>query len=133
MVAYNFQAQFADDVEAGKKTQTIRKAGKRNPPKVGDELQLYTGMRTKTCRLLRRAKCISSKRIRLRLDSHIVMFEAPPADRHTFPWNKIPDSLVEKMASDDGFDSVDAFFAFFKTGHVGTHFSGHLIEWEPIN
>lgn len=131
MVAYNFQKQFAGDVESGKKTQTIRKAGKRNPPKVGDELQLYTGMRTTTCRLLRRAKCISVKRIRLRLDSHIVMFEAPPAGRHTFPWNKIPDSLVEEMARADGFESVDAFFDFFKSAPSETHFSGFLIEWEP--
>ncbi len=58
MGAYNFRAQFAEDVESGRKTQTIRaerKDGRR--PKVGDTLKLYTGMRTKACRLLAVGRC----------------------------------------------------------------------------
>lgn len=54
MVAYNFQAQFADDVEHGFKTQTIRRDARC---KSGDKLQLYTGQRTKNCRKLCDAIC----------------------------------------------------------------------------
>ena len=53
MVAYNFQKQFADAVERGEKRQTIR-APRRDGrhAKVGDKLQLYTGMRTKQCGMI---------------------------------------------------------------------------------
>jgi len=58
VVAYNFQARFADAVERGEKSQTIRAPRKDGRhAKVGDALQLYTGMRTKQCRKLRDAKC----------------------------------------------------------------------------
>ena len=39
MVAYNSQAQFAPDVESGKKRQTIRAEGKRPHARPGDVLQ----------------------------------------------------------------------------------------------
>lgn len=53
MVALNFEAQFADDVEDGRKRRTIRAPRKdgRNP-KAGDKAHLYTGMRQKGCRKL---------------------------------------------------------------------------------
>jgi hypothetical protein len=56
MPAYNFKKQFAPDVEAGIKRQTIRPKRKRQT-KPGEELQLYTGMRTKVCRLLIKTIC----------------------------------------------------------------------------
>ena len=44
MVAYNFKDQFARLVEAGIKRQTVQLCRQR-PTRVGDTLQLYTGMR----------------------------------------------------------------------------------------
>lgn len=129
MVAYNFQKQFAGDVESGKKTQTIRKAGKRNPPKVGDELQLYTGMRTKYCRLMCVGVCTSVEVIEIRSHFKHVMIGTPSGDSYQF--NRLTDSTIKKLAKDDGFESVDAFFEFFKTSR-GDYFSGHLVKWEPI-
>lgn len=49
MVAFNFQAQFADAIASGEKRQTIREKKRGN---IGDRVQLYTGQRTKACRKL---------------------------------------------------------------------------------
>jgi hypothetical protein len=126
MVAYNFQAQFAADVESGKKTQTIRERGKKQPPKVGDELKLYTGMRTKNCRLLRSAKCTSIEIVEIRSHRKHVLIGTPSGD--TYQFNRLTDGVIEKFAKADGFESVDAFFEFFKTS-PGDYFSGFLIRW----
>jgi hypothetical protein len=127
MVAYNFQAQFVADVESGKKTQTIREHGKKQPPKVGDELQLYTGMRTKNCRLLRRAKCTSLEVIEIRSHFRHVLIGTPSGD--TYQFNRLTDGVIEKFAKADGFESVDAFFKYFESGGIGNYFSGFLIRW----
>lgn len=130
MVAYNFQAQFADDVESGKKTQTIRKSGKRNPPSPHCRIQLYTGMRTKSCRLLCTPMCKAVCEIKIipkfgevllrYVDGiHWVIFDSKQS--------------LEKFARDDGFKSVEDFFAFFeKSLDENGVFEGHLIEWEPV-
>lgn len=56
MAAINFKEEFAPDVEFGSKRQTIRKV-RKNPIVAGEELKLYTGQRTKKCRLLKVARC----------------------------------------------------------------------------
>ncbi|QBR35737.1 ASCH domain-containing protein [Leisingera sp. NJS201] len=63
MVAYNFQQDFGPDILAGCKQSTIRPNGKRRHAVAGDELQLYTGMRTSDCRLLLRVPCLWSRPI----------------------------------------------------------------------
>lgn len=65
MVAYSFQQDFGPDILAGRKLSTIRPNGKRRHAAQGDELQLYTGMRTKSCRLLMRVPCLYSKSIEI--------------------------------------------------------------------
>lgn len=130
MVAYNFQKQFADDVESGKKTQTIRKAGKRNPPSPRCRMQLYTGMRTKNCRLLCAPMCKSVNEIKIIPKFGEVLLRYVDGIHWT-----IFDSQqsLEKFARDDGFESVEDFFAFFeKAADENGVFEGHLIEWEPI-
>jgi hypothetical protein len=49
MVAYNFSPEFADDIAARRKRQTLRTTPRA---KVGDQIQLYAGQRTKACRKL---------------------------------------------------------------------------------
>jgi len=71
MPALNFQARFADAVERGDKTQTIR-APRKRPFKVGDNLYLYTGMRTKWCRKLLDAVCIGVDPIRIERNNMVV-------------------------------------------------------------
>lgn len=52
MVAYNFKLQFAFAVVSGEKPQTIRALRKERASHAqpGEALQLYTGMRTATCK-----------------------------------------------------------------------------------
>lgn len=54
MVAYNFMHQFADDVAAGRKNFTLRdeRKGRSRHARPGEALQLYTSMRTSSCRKL---------------------------------------------------------------------------------
>lgn len=70
MVAYNFQTDFAPDILSGRKLSTIRPNGKRRHAVAGDELQLYVGMRTSSCRLLLRVPCIGSRPIEIRANSY---------------------------------------------------------------
>lgn len=73
MPALNFQKQFADDVESGKKRQTIRAFRKdERDPKPGQTLYLFTGMRTKACRKLGEAGCLSADAIRIGIDGIVI-------------------------------------------------------------
>ena len=65
MVAYNFKEQFANLVASGEKCQTIRAIGKRRHVKSGETIQLYSGLRTKQCRKLGDAVCVSAQDIEM--------------------------------------------------------------------
>ena len=60
MPAYNFQRQFVGPILALEKPHTIRPE-RKNPTEVGDALYLYTGMRTKQCKLIATTPCIDVK------------------------------------------------------------------------
>jgi hypothetical protein len=120
MVAYNFQSQFAGPVERGEKTQTIRRNGKRRHATPGATLQLYTGQRTKSCRLLREAKCLNTWEI-----------EIYPLGRVYLDGEAIDDiDMLEKLAQDDGFHDIPAFLLFFCPANEP--FKGVLIKWEAL-
>jgi len=101
MVAYNFQTDFAPDILSGRKLSTIRPNGKRRHAVAGDELQLYVGMRTSSCRLLLRVPCLHSK----------------PVEIHH--WGAVIDGAVfmganmEKLAGIEGFASAGNMQAWF--------------------
>lgn len=57
MVAYSCQARFEAPVLTRRKHGTIRAVGKRRHARPGEEIQLYVGMRTRSCRLIARATC----------------------------------------------------------------------------
>lgn len=122
MPALNFKKQFAEAVESGKKTQTIRKGDRI---KTGDDLYLYTGMRTKQCRLLHGpVKCLVGA-IRITEDGVTVFRKHRGEDEARALTDK--ETLV--MAKADGFDTVEEFMAFFRDNH-GFPFSGQIIFWE---
>lgn len=130
MVAYNFQERFAPAVECGDKTQTIRARGKRRPPRVGESLQLYTGLRTTTVRKLLWTDpvCESVEDISLSARTGVVSMIRDGRWQHLSP------DEVEALAKADGFACADDFFDFFLKQH-GPTFSGYLIKWrgEPVN
>jgi hypothetical protein len=127
MPALNFQQRFAPLVESGAKRQTIRAERKdgRMPATPGAPLKLYTGMRTKACRLLAEVQCLSVLPITMRCTSDGHLDVAVAHDGDTF---KMADS--EAMASKDGFADAAEMLAWFEKTH-GLPFSGWLITWIP--
>lgn len=114
MVAINFKNEFAEDVESGKKRQTIRKKARCKP---GDALQLYTGMRTKKCRKLADAICTSV---------------APVTIDHCSIYSGQMKLLNEdQIARDDGFEDFTAMAEWFEKQYGVLPFEGELIKWKP--
>ena len=126
MPALNFKAEFADQVRNLEKRQTIRVRGKRNPPRVGDPLMLYTGMRQVGCRKLLDVVCKSVEPIAISIKSRSVQM---PRNFGVEPrWVSLDDDEIEELAKADGFLSASAFFAWFAENH-GDTFSGYVIKW----
>jgi hypothetical protein len=115
MPAYNFKERFANVVLDGTKSQTIRPPRKR-PTRVGETLYLYTGMRTKNCRLLREAVCSSIVSIRIATEL-IVMGDI-----------FLSDDAANDLAIADGFENASQLIDFFETQY-GLPFEGELIRW----
>lgn len=120
MPAFNFQPRFADLVESGAKTQTIRKTCRA---KVGDTVYLYTGQRTKQCRKLGQGVVTSSTAIRLYLSPAL----------GGLPMLKYGGRLLtndgeENIATDDGFTCFLEMANWFQNQY-GLPFEGWLITW----
>jgi uncharacterized protein YqfB (UPF0267 family) len=82
MVAYSFKARFVEPILAGTKTQTIRADRKRHA-RPGEDLQLYTAMRTKQCKLIRVARCTQIVSVMLSFVGHGDALSAIKADALT--------------------------------------------------
>ena len=115
MPAYNFKERFSDTVSDGTKRQTIRPPRKR-PTKVGEILYLYTGMRTKNCRLLRQSVCASITPITI---NKVIVLNGDVVCS--------PD-VANDLALTDGFDNASQLIEFFEE-HYGLPFEGKLIRW----
>lgn len=123
MFTLNFKKEFAPAVEAGTKMQTIRaprKDGKK--PKAGDHLRLYTGLRTKGCRMLMDATCIGVEPIQI-IDEFSDIAIVLAGERLTFEEGKA-------LAQADGFNTRAEFVGFFLETH-GLPFDGFRILWRP--
>lgn len=128
MPAYNFNPQFAGAIERREKRQTIRARGKRRPPRVGETLFLYTGMRTSACRRLLTTACTDVEPIQIDTRRREVSMPRPFGAGQA--WTRLDDDEVERLARDDGFANADAFFAWFADKHGRNGFTGDLIRWE---
>ena len=103
MPAYNFQERFVEMILNGGKHHTIRRRRKR-PTKPGDKLKLYTGMRTKTCRLITEVECKASVPVKIFPFAGNVFLDGEILSRQA----------VVLFAARDGFPDVYDFFEFFK-------------------
>ncbi len=120
MPALNFQARFADAVETHEKRQTIRLVWKR-PIKPGVMLYLYTGMRTKHCRMLRTAACLSVRPVTIDVAHYVFA--------HTMVAGKYGGyDHLNRFAKQDGFDSWKEMRDWFDKRY-GLPFEGVLITW----
>jgi hypothetical protein len=129
MTALNFKAQFAPLVESGQKRQTIRRAGKHKAPKVGEELQLYTGQRTNQCRLLGTGICTLVKRVIITPNDSSVAVQ----DFGEQSWRYLESNAISNLAKADGFAHLAVFFDFFYESNREkdvSSFHGYIIRWE---
>lgn len=132
MVAYSFKAQFAPAIEARIKRQTIR-AGRRRQARVGEDLQLYVGMRTKHCRkIIPDPVCTEVRLVVIRVDPAHPMIIAE-IDFGDF---KLRDHEIERFAVADGFVATAGCTArramgnFWMRHHGPGEFIGQVIRWE---
>lgn len=118
MPAINFMKRYAAAIEAGTKTQTIRKPRKdgRAHCQAGDTVSLYTGMRTRSCRKLKDVTCLET--------AQLVITEAP--EQIFVNGSRVTDEAAFVKA--DGFNSIADFYDFFAGAH-GLPFHGTLITW----
>ena len=123
MVAYSFRQIFRSPILAGTKRQTIRSDRKRHA-RPGEEVQLYTGMRTRQCAIIGRAVCESVRPVWIGVDDD---------------W--IDDGLairvetvdLDRFAQADGFADWSEMRAFWRAEHPGVPvFSGVLIRWGAL-
>lgn len=123
MVAYSFKARFEAPILARIKCQTIRAEGRRRHARTGEELQLYYGMRTVSCRLLARATCVSAKSVRLMLATDLVRIDGR-ATHSLMPG-------LDAFAVRDGFGDWGDLKAFWREEHGSSvsDFEGVLIDW----
>ncbi|MGO4286877.1 ASCH domain-containing protein [Bosea sp. TAB14] len=140
-------------IESGRKRQTIR-APRRRHARVGEQLQLYTGMRTKACRLIRDdVICVGLGEVRFDLRPLADLPEPGSARelarllserRVSLEVNGIPietDTDQDAFAAADGFEDwrlgntllspFEAMVNFWTVSHGAGLFTGVLIRWEP--
>ncbi|MGE0289314.1 MAG: hypothetical protein AB7I42_26435 [Bradyrhizobium sp.] len=119
MVAYSFNRRFAPLIISGEKTHTVRKSRHRDA-RPGEELQLYTGMRTKTCQLIGRATCAEVLPIVLDLGKRRVTIGGKVHE-------------AEAFARSDGFEDWADLCRFWAKNHPGVAvFRGIIIRWKDF-
>jgi hypothetical protein len=156
MVAYSFNRRFVPAIESGIKSQTIR-APRRRHARPGEWLQLYTGMRTKSCRLIR-ADVVCSRLDEVRFDLR-ALADAPmpknsrqllsvvdttdlPLTVNGIPvegWQKdvfaIHDGFLGWQITGEGAAGISlppfaAMVLFWMGSHGPSLFEGVMISWE---
>ncbi|RVU15202.1 hypothetical protein [Methylobacterium oryzihabitans] len=131
MVAYSFKARFAEPILLGAKAGTIRADRKRHA-RPGEQLQLYTGMRTRHCRLLVRTACTAVVPVRLSFHRQF----GPGV--FVVDGERLTASEMDAFAVADGFADVLDMSAFWLAEHPpaagdALDFSGVQIRWQPVS
>jgi hypothetical protein len=136
MVAYSFKRRFVDPIRVGlnqlceaqltgvhPKCQTIRAMGKRRHARAGETIQLYTAMRTKQCRKIGDARCVSVHDVSIMVGKHTMPIRLDGAH--------LGGGHIHDFARADGFASGEDMLAFWQAEHGLGKFDGVLIRWEP--
>lgn len=126
MVAYSFKQRFVTPILAGTKAQTVRKDRRRHA-RPGEEVQLYTGLRTRQCRLIGRATCVEVLPITILFDDEDDEREGIITPGFGWPGG------IEGFARDDGFDTWADLKAFWRQEHPGVEeFRGVVVLWKDF-
>lgn len=141
MTAYSFRPRFVAPILAGTKCQTIRADRKRHA-RPGEELQLYTGMRTKQCRLIARVTCQSVQPIYINFvdrkytkGNDLVIIN----DKIEYPNCTGGEEIYRTTSSLNGFARRDGFEnwadmrRFWEAAHDDLlDWYGVIITWKPM-
>lgn len=124
MALINFSREdFIEQVARGTKHHTIRKM-RKTPIHVGEELYLYTGLRTPHARKLKETVCIGT---------HVLeLFESGKAGKPLqakMDGKEISSRELKKIYTEVGFASMEDFAGYFRE-HYEFPFKGQLVEWE---
>jgi len=121
MVAYSFRPRFVPPILDGTKDQTIRAPRIRRHARPGEALQLYTGMRTRACRLIRRTICLAAMPCRLDWGGQI---------HFDVDGERMAPAEMDAFARRDGFADVDDMGRFWRAEHPDVvDFLGVAIRW----
>lgn len=125
MPALSFNV-FKDKILDGRKSSTIRKPRKR-PFKTFENLYLYWKQRSRECEKLGEAVCLKVERI-LIISTLGCEYDLVLTKGWKGRWHVTHDDDIKIIARRDGFDSVEAFFEFFRSNYLLPQ-EFDLIEW----
>lgn len=129
MVAYSFKPRFEAPILSLQKCGTIRAQARRRHAQPGEALQLYTGMRTKQCRLLARAICSSVNRLRVWFDQPRILIGGLDANGSVEDANTCYD--YDGFARADGFRDFDDMAGFWWDTHRARQVDDIWVRWSP--
>jgi hypothetical protein len=124
MNSFDFMERFADQVASGEKRQTIRKP-RKTQLKEGDEVHLFTGMRTDHCRKLGVGRLIQVMPLIINAESVVDL------TKKRYPRLISTIGECENFAELDGFPFWASFRDFFLAKY-GLPFTGTLYRWRLI-
>lgn len=119
MVSFSFKPDFVPLIESGVKIQTIRSTQRCER---GDNMHLYTGLRTKAARLIAVRPCVSVRPVIIRPEGLEVL--------HQMAFVKLGEPWRERFARADGFSCFDAMYDFFHETYGTEEITGFCHRWE---
>jgi len=125
MVAYSFQKRFAEPIESGFKTHTIRAERKRHA-RPGEAMQLYCGMRTKHCRkIIADPVCTAVHPIQIAVSINAIE-QIKIGD-----W-PLDAAQRSRLAKADGFADLEDMHQFWVQNHGQGVFIGVIVFWGEV-
>jgi hypothetical protein len=119
---FNFKKEFAPLVESGKKCQTVRATRKDGRvPVPGDLAKGYTGLRTRSTRLLVSAPIVEAGRVLIDFRESTIALDGGRLNG----WEST------RFAHADGFKSFPEMLAWFRKAHQEDpdYFEGFYAKW----
>lgn len=118
-----FKKQFEQKIIEGNKIHTIRK-DPHDRWKPGRKIHFTTGVRTKNYHQFMEGVCISTTFIGIKWDNGIPTIVIEDDIGLFYP----NEDIIERLAKNDGFESVEDFFKWFNKD-----FNGKIIHWTDFN
>lgn len=125
MVSYSFQKRFVSDIQSGRKPHTIRAHRKRHA-RPGEMLQLYCGMRTKSCfKIIPDVVCPQVQDISIWVESDLPSRVAGIE----IAGFELCEDRMNGFARSDGFTDLYEFGRFWELTHGEGRFDGVVVHW----